>query len=184
VERRDVAVLVLALLVNVARGSTRLGVRGSGAAELVSILREAGDALGGDQRARVTALAQSLGDPTALAALTPLLVSAGEPGPIVAFGEHLYPQRLFETEGRIASAVVERLRPTPSAGTGLGDDERVASQGRKLERALRDVLAAPPFAGERPFGSRGSRRGRCASRRRHAWRSSPVAPERARPASW
>jgi hypothetical protein len=108
VERRDVAVLVLALLVNVARGSTRLGVRGSGAAELVSILREAGDALGGDQRARVTALAQSLGDPTALAALTPLLVSAGEPGPIVAFGEHLYPQRLFETEGRIASAVVER----------------------------------------------------------------------------
>ena len=149
-ERRDVALLALALLVSVARGSTRLGVRGSGAAELVTILREAGDALGSDQRARVTALAQRLGDPAALGALAPLLVAAGETGPIVAFGEHLYPQRLFETEGRIASAVVERLQPAIGVGTMPPDGERLPTDGRKLERALRDVLAAPPFAGERP----------------------------------
>ena len=138
-QRADAALLVLLLLVSVARGSTRLGTRDGGAAELTGLLRELGDVLGTDQRARVKALGQRLGDPAVAGALAPLVVPAGEPGPIVAFGDHLYPQRLFDTEGRIAAAVGERLRPPPPGGA-----ERAAKEGLALERALRDVLAAPP----------------------------------------
>lgn len=149
VERRDVALLVLLLLVSVARGSTRLGVHDGGAGELVGLLRELDGVLGAEQRARVKAFAQRLGDPAVAATLAPLLVSAGESGPVVSFGGHLYPQRLFETEGRIATAVGERLRARLPGDAGVMDAERAAKSELALDRALRDVLAAPPFAGER-----------------------------------
>lgn len=143
VERRDVALIVLLLLASVARGSTRLGVRGAGAAELVDMLHELSEVLGPEPRKRLVDLAQRLADPATLPAFAPLFVAAGAPGPIVAFGDHLYPQRLFETEGRIAATVVERFRATSEV-----DAEKAEVP---LERALRDVLAAPPFLGGRPL---------------------------------
>ncbi|MCB9628494.1 MAG: exodeoxyribonuclease V subunit alpha [Sandaracinaceae bacterium] len=151
--RSDLALLVLALLVACERGSTRLGVRGPAAVELSALLDEMQrGGLGAERALRVSACAESVlsaGDGAdARSPFHPVVVGARDRGPLVASGDYLYPQRLFVTEGRIAQAVAARMSVGAAAEAAAAQRAREAAA---CERALRDVLAAPAYAGGRPL---------------------------------
>jgi exodeoxyribonuclease V alpha subunit len=141
---RPLLLLALAALAAERAGSTRVPLAG---ATLGPFLRDLG-ATPEDLRA-VEAL---LGDVRrgAPAGLSRVIGRAGEYRPLVLAGEHLYTQRAWHLEGRVAAnlrALLTGLAGTPVAG---GEDPLAATgapRGEAVDAALADVLARPPRDG-------------------------------------
>ncbi|MCB9662187.1 MAG: exodeoxyribonuclease V subunit alpha [Sandaracinaceae bacterium] len=150
--RDALAVLVLALLVAQERGSTRLGIHGRAATELSALLDEMQEGgLGQTRGARVRELAAQVvaGRGGEGGAFAPAVVGPESSGPLVVAGDYLYVQRLFAIEGRIAASVAARLPHEGGSDAGRSAAVPSALDEVRLERALRDVIAAPAYAGDR-----------------------------------
>jgi exodeoxyribonuclease V alpha subunit len=122
-EERHLFLLVLASIINLHQGSTRLPVRGPDAAYLAKILAHLGAP---DEADAALAL---LVDPR----LAPLVGSPGEYRPLILDGEYLYLQRTLHFEEHLVAALRARLA-RPSFELPEAD----------LTRALGEILAARP----------------------------------------
>jgi exodeoxyribonuclease V alpha subunit len=145
-EQREVFFLALAALVNEQRGSTRLPVRGEGAAYFSGLL----DELGATPKEREGIRRLLDGVTTALdagstsPAQPPVLAILGRPGdrkPLLLDGDDIYLERLHRAEQRF----VGTLAPRHARLAGAGDSEEV------VQRAFAAVLVRPPRIGDKPL---------------------------------
>jgi exodeoxyribonuclease V alpha subunit len=141
-ERGALALLVLASLLNLSRGSTRLPLGDAPEGLLAGLLMDLGATP--EERAAVTALAGHIAD-GAIERLAPILGDARAYRPLAVEGGCLYHQRTLALEDRAAAALAERL------GGQAADPAPVM-------RALDDVLRAPSFVNGRAVEPSGEQR--------------------------
>lgn len=140
-ERRAWALLVIASLENQRAGSTRLPLplpasegaskgTGDAAAPLDALLESLG--VGPTDRAATSALAARLRSTPALA---PLIGEPGDYKPFILDGRHLYHQRVFLLERRLAELLAHRLRQPVAALSGA-ELERALAAATELGRPI------------------------------------------------
>jgi len=124
-EEEALFLLVLASIVNLHEGSTRLPVRGAGVGYLGRLLEKLG---GGDFQGEIQRLLKD-------ERLAPVLGPPGDYKPLVLDGEYLYHQRTLHSEDRLAQALSQRLASPPMPV------HPVAAQ-RALDEVASDRLSA------------------------------------------
>jgi exodeoxyribonuclease V alpha subunit len=131
-ERSAFALLVLASLVNLSHGSTRLPLAAAQEGLLARLLAELGAAP--EERVGALELAARLGQRQGLEAWAPVIGEGDAYRPLLVQGACLYHQRTHALEARVAAALAARL---------CGP----AADAHKVRQALDDTLRAPPEVG-------------------------------------